>query len=51
MHDAGEDSDSTGGAPRKRYEPPTLVVLGSLKEITGGPVDAGGDVNGMVISF
>jgi hypothetical protein len=33
------------------YEPPAIAVLGTLAELTGGPVGAGGDVNGMVISF
>jgi hypothetical protein len=33
------------------YEPPTIVMLGTLAELTGGPAGGDGDVNGGDISF
>ena len=40
-----------GRGSGEAYQPPAIVVLGTLAELTGGPVGAGADLNGMVISF
>jgi hypothetical protein len=42
----GEEPETPEG-----YEPPAVRLLGTLEELTGGPVGIGGDLNGMVISF
>lgn len=47
---AAVDTQSSG-VLHEDYEPPVIVVLGTLEELTQGPVAIGGDMNGMVISF
>ncbi len=43
--------DDDGAPSSPEYESPSIEVLGTIEELTEGPVGVGGDVNTMVISF
>ena len=51
MDDDHSSPEGDRPEPLEAYEPPTVKKLGTLEELTGGPVSSGGDLNGMVISF
>jgi hypothetical protein len=49
---AEDELDAGGENPDgEPYEPPRIDLLGTVAELTRGPVGAGGDLNGFVISF